>query len=394
MKQLKTNTLKPYEKNAKKHPKKQVQQVADSIKEFGFNQPIVADKDNVIIVGHGRWMAAQLLGLETVPVINVDLTEEQAKAYRLADNKLNESDWDMDLVLPELKELSQELFDITGFNSDLLIDVDDKDDEIPEVPAEPQSKLGDLYELGAHRVLCGSATETSDVERLMGSHKADMVFTDPPYGMDFKGSVNGDGSRSANSKLKQIGNETGSEVDKIEFINKWLPIVTSLTNRAWYICYSRHNLKNLLVAMDENKVPLRNLIIWNKNRQNMSNSDYKSKYELILYGWKERAWFGSMGDNDVWDIQKLNKVELHPTQKPIELVQKAILNSSVSGELVVDLFAGCGTTLIASEKTGRICYSMELEPVFVDVVVQRYVDYTGNTKIVKNGKPIQWKKSA
>ncbi|MEO5367788.1 MAG: ParB/Srx family N-terminal domain-containing protein [Magnetococcus sp. WYHC-3] len=171
---MRLSDIKPYPKNSKKHPDKQIKQIADSIKEFGFNQPIVVDKDNVIIVGHGRYEAAKLLGLEDVPALNVDLTEEQAKAYRLADNKLNESKWDMKLAVDELKELSQEMQTITGFDLDLLIEPDEKDDIIPE-DCPPVAKLGDLWTLGRHRLLCGDATKESDVARLMDGKKADMV---------------------------------------------------------------------------------------------------------------------------------------------------------------------------------------------------------------------------
>lgn len=180
---MRVGDIKPYFKNAKKHPKKQVQQVAESIKEFGFNQPIVVDKNNVVIAGHGRLEAAKLLGLKDVPTIVVDLTEEQARAYRLADNKLNESEWDMGLAIEELKGLSDEMFSLTGFDKDLLIEPDEKDDLVPEnVPAK--AKLGDIYKLGNHRVMCGDATKKEDVEKLMDGKKADMVFTDPPYGVD------------------------------------------------------------------------------------------------------------------------------------------------------------------------------------------------------------------
>ena len=178
--------IKPYEKNAKKHPAKQIKQVADSIKEFGFNQPIVVDKKNVIIVGHGRYEAAKLLGLKEAPTITVDLTEEQAKAYRLADNKLNESEWDMGLALEDLKGLSSEMFDLTGFDKDLLIEPDEKDDVVPDnVPSV--AKLGDIWQLGRHRVMCGDSTDKASVERLMDGKKADMVFTDPPYNLAFTG---------------------------------------------------------------------------------------------------------------------------------------------------------------------------------------------------------------
>jgi DNA modification methylase len=235
-------------------------------------------------------------------------------------------------------------------------------------------------DIKSHFVMCGDSTDKASVELLMNGAKADMVFTDPPYGMDFTGSVNGDGTPSANSKLQQIGNETGSELDKIEFINKWLPNVLSLTDGGWYICYSRHNLRNLLIAFEEVKTPVRNIIIWNKNRQNMSNSDYKSKYELILYGWSKRKFYGAKGDNDVWEIDKENKNELHPTQKPISLFAKAITNSSKNGEIVADIFLGSGGTLIACEQTDRTCYGMELDPKYVDVIRKRYWKFVNGSE--------------
>src|SRR3990167_5748028 len=172
--------IKPYTKNAKKHPKKQIEQVAASIKEFGFNQPIVVDKQGIIIVGHGRYEAAKSLNLTDVPVITLDLTEEQSNAYRLADNKLNESEWDMGLVIEELKGLSDEMFDLTGFDKDLIIEPDEKDDIIPE-NVEPKAKLGDLYKLGNHRVLCGDCTDESVVNRLTRGIECDISFTSPPY---------------------------------------------------------------------------------------------------------------------------------------------------------------------------------------------------------------------
>lgn len=178
-------SIRPYDKNSKKHPAKQVDQIANSIKEFGFNQPVVVDSNGVIIVGHGRYEAAKKLGLTEVPTIQVNLTEEQAKAYRLADNKLNESDWDMGLVIEELKGLSEPMLELTGFDKDLLIEPDAKDDEIPENPPAI-AKLGDIYQLGRHRVMCGDSTRAEDVERLMDGKKADMVFTDPPYSVNYE----------------------------------------------------------------------------------------------------------------------------------------------------------------------------------------------------------------
>ena len=182
---VKISTVHPYQKNAKKHPTKQVREIAASIKAFGFNQPIVVDKKNVIIVGHGRYEAAKLLKLQKVPVIHVALSKDDARAYRLADNKLNESDWDMKLVIAELKDLVREKIVLTGFNVDLTITP--TEDEVPPVPKKAKAKLGDLYQLGEHRLLCGDATKREDVERLMAGKKADMVFTDPPYGVDYTG---------------------------------------------------------------------------------------------------------------------------------------------------------------------------------------------------------------
>lgn len=178
----------PYTNNAKKHDKKQISQIANSIKEFGFNQPIVVDENNVVIVGHGRLEAAKLLGLKEVPTIQISLTKEQVSAYRLADNKLNESDWDMGLVIEELKGLSPEMLELTGFDKDLILEPDEKDDIVPE-NAPTRAKLGDLWALGEHMVLCGDSTDTEAVERLMEGKKADMVFTDPPYNVDYTGLV-------------------------------------------------------------------------------------------------------------------------------------------------------------------------------------------------------------
>ena len=245
--------IKPYDKNAKKHPKKQVEQVAASIKEFGFNQPIVLDKNNVIIVGHGRFEASKLLGLKEVPTITVDLTEEQANAYRLADNKLNESEWDMNLVIDELKGLSETMLELTGFDKDLIIEPDESDDEVPDVPEEPQSKLGDLYELGNHRVLCGDSTKLEDVERLMDGKKADMVFTDPPYNISFSGSMSNTTKNGvmikhegANQKHEEIKNDRMSAAEFYTFMSDILKEIKINCKGAYYICFGSQTLNQLL----------------------------------------------------------------------------------------------------------------------------------------------------
>jgi DNA modification methylase len=378
--------IKPYEKNAKKHPKKQVEQVAASIKEFGFNQPIVVDKSGVIIVGHGRLEAAKLLGMTDVPAITVDLTEEQANSYRLADNKLNESEWDMNLVIEELKGLSDEMLELTGFDKDLIIEPDEADDVVPDVPEEPQSKLGDLYELGNHRVLCGDSTNVEDVERLMDGKKADMVFTDPPYNIAYEG-----GSK----KREMIKND---EVE--DFYGFLLQVYSSYAlsmklGASIYVCHADSERVNFTQAFKDAGFYLSSVVIWAKNNATFGRQDYFWRHEPILYGWREGAghtWHGDNKQDTIWNVNRPSKSESHPTMKPIELIEKALFNSSKQEDLILDLFLGSGSTLIASQKTGRICYGMELDPKYIDVIVQRYVDYTGNTEIKKNGKILTWQK--
>lgn len=373
--------IKPYEKNAKKHSKKQVQQVANSIKEFGFNQPIVVDKNNIVIVGHGRLEAAKLLGLKEVPTITVDLTEEQANAYRLADNKLNESDWDMKLVIEELKGLSESMLELTGFDSDLIIEADEMDDEVPEVPEEPQSKLGDLYELGQHRVLCGDSTKVEDVERLMDGKKADMVFTDPPYGMK----LNADYSKMKGwHQGKKYDNVIGDHEDfNNDFINNIFSIFSEVKEK---FLFGADYYVDLLPNYGKDG----NWIVWDKRVDESKDKMFGSGFEMLWSQQKHQRrllrgmWAGFMGDAEASKRQ-------HPTQKPTKILMEIMQEYSADKDIVVDLFLGSGSTLIACEKTGRICYGMELSEAYTDVIVQRFVDYTGVTEIKKNGKPIIWK---
>lgn len=388
--------IKPYPKNAKKHPKKQIEQVANSIKEFGMNQPIVVDKDGVIIVGHGRYEALKHLGWEIKDeyIKVIDIPKSKANAYRLADNKLNESDWDMELVMEELKELTPEEIDLTGFEKDLIIEPDEKDDEVPEIPDEPRSKLGDLYELGEHRVLCGDCLDTSLTDKLFGGKKANMTFTDPPYLMGFTGNVHGDGTKSHNSKFGAIKNDKMSEEDGRKFIGDFIRTLSAYVNGAYYICFYRLGLHYIFNGLHENDMEYKAVIIWDKGNHTLSNSDYMSKYEPIVYGWNgDHKFYGGRSSFDIWNIDRTSKNELHPTMKPIALCEKAILNSSEQNGIVMDLFLGSGSTLIASEKTGRICYGMELDPKYVDVIVQRYVDYVENPVVKLNGKEISWEKT-
>lgn len=383
----------PYDKNAKKHPKKQIEQVANSIKEFGMNQPIVVDKQGVIIVGHGRYEACKSLGWSDEEILKhvkvVDLTEEQAKAYRLADNKLNESEWDMGLVTDELKGLSEEMLDLTGFDKDLIIEPDEKDDEVPETPEEPQSKPGDLYELGNHRVLCGDSTKIEDVERLMNKQLADIVVTDPPYNTGMQGK---EGDEKA--RLSHMFN------DKIEnwedFLQDVFTNYVSYTKGdcAFYVFIDWRRVNDIRSEMEKH-MDVKNVIVWDKKVHGLG-SDYKSTYELCIVGKKGKPEISNrfgLDYQDIWRLQReMGRNKDHATAKPVELCEKPIKHASKADDIIMDLFLGSGSTLIAGQKMGRNCYGMELDPKYVDVIVQRYVDYTGNNKIKKNGQEIIWQK--
>lgn len=409
--------IKPYHKNAKKHPEKQIQQIAESIKAFGFNQPIVIDKNNEIVVGHGRYEAAKLLGLTDVPVIRADqLTEEQVKAYRLADNKLNESEWDMTLAIEELKGLSDEMIDLTGFDRDLLIEDDEKDDLIPENPPAV-SKLGDLYILGKHRVLCGDATKKEDVEKLMNGNKADMVFTDPPYNVNYSGR----GENTSEGILNDKMSKESFDVFLEEIFKRYDE--NCKTGGGWYIFHSSSTQHQFQKAIENSGWNVKNQIIWNKPTASMGWGDYRWKHEPMFYCGKDKTiFYGDRTNSTILDFHKSEQQLLnwakrvkrdeqngktsiwtmkrdsvqgykHPTQKPVELISYALYNSSKAEDIVLDLFGGSGSTLIACEKTNRIGYLMELDEKYVDTIIQRYVDYTKNENIIKNGEQIIWQKS-
>jgi DNA modification methylase len=391
----------PYEKNAKKHPKKQIEQVANSIQEFGFNQPIVIDKNNIIIVGHGRYEAAKFLGMKDVPVLVVDLTEQQSASYRLADNKLNESDWNMDLVIEELKGLTPEMLDLTGFDKDLIIQGDEKDDEVPEIPEEPKSKLGDLYELGQHRVLCGDSLKLEDVAKLMNGQLADVVVTDPPYNTGMQGKNNTfdyDWSKGKNSEKARLSHMFNDKIENWEqFIQDFLANYMANTKGqcAFYVFIDWRRVNDIRSEM-EKLMDVKNVIVWDKKVHGLG-SDYKSTYELCIVGKKGEPEihnrFG-LDYQDIWRLQReMGRNKDHATAKPIELLEKPIKHASKADDIVMDLFLGSGSTIIASQKLGRKCYGMELMPQYVDVCIQRWVDYTGIEEVKKNGIIEIWKKS-
>lgn len=384
-----TAKLVPYARNARTHSEDQVAQIAASIVEFGFTNPILAGSDGVIVAGHGRLAAAQKLGLDTVPVVVLDhLTPTQRRALIIADNRIAENaGWDDAMLRIELQSLQEDGFnlDITGFDADALaeimageettVDGQTDDDAVPEVSATPISRPGDVWELGNHRLVCGDATDPKSYELLIADAKADMVFTDPPYNVDY--------ANSAKDKMRGKDRPILNDNLGDGFYDFLLAALTPMLERcagASYIAMSSSELDTLQQAFRAAGGKWSTFIIWAKNTFTLGRADYQRQYEPILYGWPEgqnRHWCGDRDQGDVWNIKKPQKNDLHPTMKPVELVERAIRNSSRPGDIVLDPFGGSGTTLIATEKTGRIGWLIELDPKYVDVIVRRWQDWSG-----------------
>ncbi len=378
----------PYVRNARTHPDEQIAQIAGSIAEFGFVNPVLVGADGVIIAGHGRVLAARRLGMAEVPVIVlVHLDETQRRALVIADNRIAENaGWDEALLSLELAALEAADFDldVIGFDLEeierLLQETEpeatnDSDDEIPEAPEDPITCPGDLWMLGQHRLLCGDATVLADVERVMDGALADMVFTDPPYNVDY--------GNSAKDKLR--GNDRRIKNDNLgenfgTFLYDACVNILTVTKGAAYICMSSSELHTLQKAFKEAGGHWSTFVIWAKNTFTLGRADYQRQYEPILYGWKEGTdhyWCGARNQGDVWFVDKPRKNDLHPTMKPVALVERATRNSSKSRDIVLDPFGGSGTTLIACEKTGRQARLVELDPRYCDVIVRRWQDWTG-----------------
>jgi len=371
--------IQPYADNAKKHPKSQIEQIAKSIERFGMNQPIVIDNKGIIIVGHGRYQALQHLGWEIKDeyIKQLDnLTPQEVNAYRLADNKLNESDWEMDLVIEELRSLDDpELQLLTGFDMDLLLEPEEADDAVPDTPEEPKSKLGDLYQLGPHRVLCGDSTKLEDVERLMDGKKADMVFTDPPYGMSVvkNNKVGADfGVAKKGSYSEVIGDDT------LEVAEDFYNLCVSLDYKRYIIWGGNYFMKFLPLSTG--------WIIWDKRGDTGIRNTFADGEMAWTNFQKQVRIYKQLWNGMIREGEKDKR--LHPTQKPIKILSDILLEYTTNTEVILDAFLGSGSTLIACEKTGRTCYGLELDPKYVDVIVQRYVDYVDNPMVVLDGKDV------
>ena len=391
-----TEKLVPYARNARTHSEEQVAQIAASIVEFGFTNPILAGSDGVIVAGHGRLAAAQKLGLDTVPVVVLDhLTPTQRRALIIADNRIAENaSWDDAMLRIELQSLQEDGFnlDITGFDADALaeimageettVDGQTDDDAVPEVSATPISRPGDVWELGNHRLVCGDATDPKSYELLMADAKADMIVTDPPYNVDYANSA----KDKMRGKDRPILNDNLGDGFYDFLLSAMTPMLARCSG-AVYVAMSSSELDTLQSAFRAAGGKWSTFIIWAKNTFTLGRADYQRQYEPILYGWPEgenRHWCGDRDQGDVWNIKKPQKNDLHPTMKPVELVERAIRNSSRPGDIVLDPFGGSGTTLIAAEKTGRIGWLIELDPKYVDVIVRRWQDWTGQRTVRKS----------
>ncbi len=388
--------LLPYARNARTHSAEQVAQIAASIAEFGWTNPILAGADGIVIAGHARLLAARKLGMTEVPVIVLDhLTESQRRALVLADNRLAlNAGWDEEMLRVEMAALEEDGFnlDVVGFTddeiADLLRDPDEvqagntDDDAVPETPENAVTMPGDIWLLGEHRLVCGDATQIESVEKVLAGGLADMVFCDPPYNVNY-GATSTDGRRG---KKRKIANDDLGE-DFEQFLRDACVNILAVTKGAIYICMSSSELHTLQKAFRDAGGHWSTFVIWAKNTFTMGRSDYQRQYEPILYGWKEGTqhfWCGARDQGDVWFIKKPQVNDLHPTMKPVELVERAIRNSSKGRDTVLDPFGGSGTTLIACEKSGRQARLIELEPKYCDVTVRRFQEYSGKVAMLES----------
>jgi len=369
------NDIKMYENNPRSNDEA-VKYVANSIKKFGFKVPVIIDKNHTIIAGHTRFKAAKKLNIENLPcLIADDLDDKQIKAFRLADNKVSEfSDWNFELLNQELAKLTDFPMSDFGFESLEKIDfVEDViEDEVPEIPEEPKAKYGDIYSFGNHRLMCGDSTIFNDIEKLMNGNLANLLLTDPPYNVNYK-------SKSTNMKIK---NDNQNEDSFYRFLYDSFSNVYSFLkdNASFYVWYASKEVVNFSNSLKNAGFDVKQELIWNKNSLVMSRCDYHYKHEPCLYGWKaskKHNWYGDRKQTTVVDFDKPLKNDLHPTMKPVGLFNYQIQNSSKPGDIILDIFAGSGTTLMACEQNNRKAFLMELDPKYIDVIINRWEKFTG-----------------
>lgn len=392
--QKNVNELIPYAKNTKKHDKRQIANVAESIKQYGFVQPVVIDKDGVIVIGHCRVLGAKKLGMKEIPCVCVDdLTPEQVNALRIVDNKSNESEWNMDLLAEELPGLDLSAFDFDFGLQDELSNEVVEDDFDPELPAEPKARLGDVYQLGNHRLMCGDSTSMADVQKLVGGAQIDLLLTDPPYNVDYQGAAG------------KIKNDSMEDTQFRRFLTD------AFTNAAlvmkpgapFYIWHADSEGYNFRGACRDSMLRVRQVLIWVKNSIVLGRQDFQWKHEPCLYGekewceeeetepclygWKDGAkhyFFKNRRQSTILEFQKPAKSKEHPTMKPIRMFDYQMQCSTKPDENVLDLFSGSGTTIMACEQNGRNAFCMEYDPKFVDVIIARWENFTGEKAVLLN----------
>jgi len=383
--------LLPYAANARTHSDEQVAQIAGSITEFGFNVPCLVDERGVLIAGHGRLMAARSLGLGEVPVIRLShLSDAQARAFRLADNQIAlNSGWDDAMLAAELERLNEDGFNlgVIGFSDEeleaLMAPLDDEgvgrgdgadEDEIPEPPADPVTRPGDLWLLGEHRLLCGDATVATDVERLLAGEKPHLLVSDPPYGVSYDPGWRNEAGVSSTSRTGKVTNDHRAD---------WREAWALFPGDVAYVWHAGVHARTVAESLEACDFRIRSQIIWSKPRFVLGRGDYHWQHEPCIYAVREGAkghWQGARNQSTVWTIGHdglENEATIHGTQKPVECMRRPILNNSAEGDSVYEPFCGSGTTLIAAETTGRICLGIEIDPRYCDVIVDRWQKLTG-----------------
>ena len=379
------STIKPYENNPRKLSEQAIQKVALSLKEYGFRQPIVVDKNMVIVAGHTRYRASKKLGLKQVPISIIDnLSEEQINAYRIADNRTaEESEWDNELLKMEIKELEAKDFklDLLGFNDEQLNDIlfEEKqgltdEDEVPETPEEPISKLGDVWKLGNHRLMCGDSIDYEDVFKLMDNKIADLVNTDPPYGVNYQSNM-----RTKSDKFDVIKNDN-KILDITPMIDKF--------SKGWVFIWTTWKVIDKWLDNTKSFGFPTNMVVWHKGGGGIGDlkKTFSTDYEMALV-FNRGAELCGKRIGSVWKLQKDKAIKYkHPTQKPVELSVEAIDKTTKPKAIVLDLFLGSGSTIIACEKMDRICYGMELDPKYCDVIIKRWENFTGKKAELENGQ--------
>jgi DNA modification methylase len=393
MKYLKINEIKLNPNNPRLIKDDKFTKLVQSIKDFPEMldiRPIVVNQDMIILGGNMRYKACKEAGLKEIPVIVTDLTEDQQREFLIKDNTSG-GEWDWEVLKNEwnLEQLDDWGMDIPDFSTDVVLEAEEDDfDTTP--PEEPITILGDLYEIGEHRLLCGDSTCSDTVEKLMNGSKADIVFTDPPYLMDFKGNVSWDEKKGTQQTFNAVHggilNDKMSKSDGDDFLDAINSNIILFCKGAFYITFYRLGIDKYFDSLNRVGLQCRSLIIWNKLNHTLSNSDYMSRYEPIFYGWvNEHNFYGGNNGMDIWDIDRTKKNELHPTMKPIPLIEKALNDGSKLNDIVLDLFGGSGSTMVGSHQLKRRANLMELDPKYCDVIVKRMIKLDPTLIIKRNG---------